>query len=210
MSDSSQIGEFLSKLYPSVCQATEKYRGKKGKGAKFEDEVSAHIYDFALELGFNPNPPRLTLRLPTRSDNQHQFDASFTKKNTYYLVECKNTQTAAKDYVYYFNSKIQDYKHANPEYKFKGIFLCAVQIPDSAWRYSIAYDLRVVDPESPPPEYMMNNCTNDPALVKAMERHLEKIEETAAYLWKDNPGIVSGLYDEYRYYVSRWRNNNDV
>ena len=210
MSDPKQIGPFLSNLFPVVCDATEKYRGRKRKGADFEDEVSAKIYDVALELGFQPNTPRLTLQLPTRSDNKHQFDASFETKNTYYLVECKNTQTAAKDYVYYFNSKIQDYRQRNPNYGFKGIFLCAVQIPDSAWRYAIAYGLRLLDPESPPPEYMFENCDEDPFLADALERHIENIEEVSDYLWEDRPGIVTTLYDEYRYFVTRWRNSQIV
>ena len=208
MSTLTLIGQFLTKLYPIVCQATEKYREKKGKGAKFEDEVSNRIYDLALEIGFKPNPPRLTLDLPTRSDNKHQFDASFTNQNTYYLVECKNTQTAAKDYVYYFNSKILDYTHRNPELNFKGLFLCAVPIPDSAWRYSIAYGLRLLDPESPPPEYMIKTCSNEPDLAKVLRRHLEKLIDTASYGWKDEPGSITRLYEEYRYYVKRWRNLN--
>ena len=208
MSEPTSIGHFLFKLYPIVCDATEKYQGLRGKGSQFEDEVSEHIYDVALESGFKPNTPRYTLALSTRSNNKHQFDASFTWKNTYYLVECKNTQTAAKDYVYYFNSKILDYAHANPEIFFKGIFLCAVSIPDSAWRYSIAYGLRLLDPESPPPEYMIKTCHGEPELATALERHLEKIEEAASDMWEDDLGIASRLYDEYRYYVNRWRNLN--
>jgi hypothetical protein len=170
--------------------------------------VSNRIYDLALEMGFKPNPPRLTLDLPTRSDNKHQFDASFTNQNTYYLVECKNTQTAAKDYVYYFNSKILDYIHCNPELNFKGLFLCAVRIPDSAWRYSIAYGLRLLDPESPPPEYMIKTCGNDSALATVLRRHLEKLIDTASFGWEDEPGSITRLYEEYRYYVKRWRNLN--
>ena len=106
MPESSSIGEFLLQLYPIVCDATAKYENQRGKGAKFEDEISEHIYNVALDSGFRPNTPRYTLGLPTRSNNKHQFDASFTSKNTYSLVECKNTQTSPMDYVYYFNSKI--------------------------------------------------------------------------------------------------------
>ena len=209
MPESSSIGEFLLQLYPIVCDATAKYENQRGKGAKFEDEISEHIYNVALDSGFRPNPPRYTLGLPTRSNNKHQFDASFTSKNTYYLVECKNTQTSPMDYVYYFNSKILDYAYSNPEITFKGIFLSATAIPNSAWRYSIAYGLRLLDPESPPPEYMITTCQKEPALAIALERHLEKIDEAAEYGWEDDPGIASRLYDEYRYYVNRWRTLND-
>ena len=208
MPEPSSIGQFLLQLYPIVCDATAKYLGQRGKGPKFEDEVSEHIYDVAIELGYQPNKPRYTLDLPTRSNNKHQFDASFTSKDTYYLVECKNTQTAAMDYVYYFNSKILDYSHSNPELSFKGLFLCAVPIPDSAWRYSIAYGLRLLDPDSPPPEYMIRTCKDEPQLATALKRHLEKLEEAAEYGWKDDPGTASRLFDEYRYYVTRWRTLN--
>ncbi|MFH1180772.1 MAG: hypothetical protein V1710_10455, partial [Candidatus Bathyarchaeota archaeon] len=74
--------------------------------------------------------------------------------------------------------------------------------------YSIAYGLRLLDPESPPPEYMIKKCSGEPMLATALERHLEKIEEAAAYLWEDDPGAATRLYDEYRYYVNRWRNLN--
>lgn len=208
MSEPTLIGKFMIQLYPIVCQATEKYQGKRGKGAKFEEEVSESIYDLAVDAGFKPNTPRYTLGMPTRSDNKHQFDASFTYQNTYYLVECKNTQSAAKDYVYYFNSKILDYAHCTPEYVFKGLFLCAVPIPDSAWRYSIAYGLRLLDPVSPPQEYMIETCSKDPGLATAITRHLEKLAETASYGWEVESGVASRLYDDYRYYVKRWSNLN--
>ena len=206
MSEPTLIGNFLSKLYPIVCEATEKYRGKRGKGPKFENEVSESIYDIAQQHGFNPNAPRYTLELPTRSENKHQFDASFTNNNIYYLVECKNTKIAAKDYVYYFNSKILDYVYTNPEYVFKGLFLCTVPIPHSAWRYSIAYGLRLLDPESPPPEYMIETCKNNPSLETALKRHIDKLMDTASYGWEEEDGQVTRLYREYRYYVNRWRN----
>ena len=206
MSEPTLIGNFLSKLYPIVCEATEKYRGKRGKGPKFENEVSESIYDIAQQHGFNPNAPRYTLELPTRSENKHQFDASFTNNNIYYLVECKNTKIAAKDYVYYFNSKILDYVYTNPEYVFKGLFLCTVPIPHSAWRYSIAYGLRFLDPESPPPEYMIETCKNNPSLETALKRHIDKLMDTASYGWEEEDGQVTRLYEEYRYYVTRWRN----
>ena len=206
MPESTIIGKFLTKLYPIVCKATEKYKDTQGKGAKFEDEVSQSIYDLALESGFKPNTPRYTLRLPTRSNNKHQFDASFTNNKTYYLVECKNTQSAAKDYLYYFNSKIMDYTHSNPEYSFKGLFLCAASVPESAWKYSIAYGLRVLDPDSPPPEYMIENCVNNSALITTLKRHIEKIEDAATYGWEEGDGEVTRLYEEYKYYVNRWRN----
>jgi hypothetical protein len=201
----SDIGEFLKKLYPVVCDATDKYKKIRKKGAQFEDEVSEHIYDVARDLGYSPYKPRYTLELPTRSNNKHQFDAAFTSKDTYYLVECKNTQTAGMDYIYYFNSKILDYAHMNPMHKFKGIFLCAAAIPDSAWRYSISYGLRLLDPDSPPIEYMISTCSDDLSLGKVLESYLAKLEDASEYLWEEDITLASSLYEEYRYYITRWR-----
>lgn len=204
MSGLEQIGEFLSMMYSIVCDATTKYQGTRGKGAKFEDEVSQGVYQIARTLDFNAYPSRYTLKLPTRSDNEHQFDALFTSKNNYYLIECKNTKASAKDYVYYFNSKIDDYVNTNPDYNFKGIFLCAVPIPDSAWRYSIAYGMRLIDPSSPPPEFMIKTIEENSALHTQLNRYLDKLEESHDWLWKDDPGIISTMLSEYRFLVKRW------
>jgi len=199
------VGEFLCRLYPLVCQVSEKYDGRD-KGRRFEDETSEEIYSLAYEQGFQPNPPRLTLELPTISGNRYQFDASFRHDNTWYLVECKNTRTAAMDYVYYFNSKILDYLYATSNNdRFKGIFLSAVDVPDSAWRYSIAYGLRILDPISPPLELMINNCGRDMSLKVALERYLEKIKSLSLHNWDLFEFNTFRMHEEYRYYCSRWR-----
>lgn len=206
MAQSTPVGEFLSRLYPLVCEASEKYSGKYSKGRTFEDKTAEQIYAVARELGFQPNPPRLTLELPTLSGNRHQFDASFQHENIYYLVECKNTKTAAKDYIYYFYSKILDYIYASDDgIQFKAIFVCAVEVPDSAWRYSIAYGVRVLDPVSPPLEYMIKTGEKQPKLQKAMSNYLEKIESISLKNWDLLDSDPNRLLDEYRYFCSRWR-----
>lgn len=206
MAQATPVGEFLSRLYPLVCEASEKYSGKYSKGRTFEDKTAEQIYAVARELGFQPNPPRLTLELPTISGNRHQFDASFQHENTYYLVECKNTKTAAKDYIYYFYSKILDYIYASSDgSKFKAIFVCAVEVPDSAWRYSIAYGVRVLDPISPPLEYMIKTSEKNPRLQKAMSNYLEKTESISLNNWDLLDSDPDRLLDEYRYFCTRWR-----
>jgi len=206
MAQATPVGEFLSRLYPLVCKASEKYSGKHSKGRTFEDKTTEQIYAVARELGFQPNPPRLTLELPTISGNRHQFDASFQHENTYYLVECKNTKTAAKDYIYYFYSKILDYIYASSDgSKFKAIFVCAVEVPDSAWRYSIAYGVRVLDPISPPLEYMIKTSEKNPRLQKAMSNYLEKTESISLNNWDLLDSDPERLLDEYRYFCTRWR-----
>jgi len=206
MAQVTPVGEFLSRLYPLVCNASKKYMGTRGKGGKFEDETAEQIYSVAYELGFQPNPPRLTLDLPTISGNRHQFDASFQHENTYFLVECKNTKTAAKDYVYYFYSKILDHIYASTDgSKFKGIFICAVEVPDSAWRYSLAYGLRVLDPSSPPLEHMIKTSQENTTLQKALENYLKKTEAISINnidLFNYDP---EQLLKEYRFICSRWR-----
>ena len=206
MAHVTPVGEFLSRLYPLVCEASETYSGKYSKGRKFEDKTAEQIYAVARELGFQPNPPRLTLELPTLSGNHHQFDASFQHENNYYLVECKNTKTAAKDYIYYFYSKILDYIYATDDGRqFKGIFVCAVEVPDSAWRYSIAYGVRVLDPVSPPLEHMIKTGDKHVKLQKAMISYLEKIESISLKNWDLVDSDPNRLLDEYRYFCNRWR-----
>ena len=202
---SGVVGEFLCRLYPIVCQVSEKFVGRD-KGRRFEDVTSEEIYTLAYEQGFQPNPPRLTLDLPTISGNNHQFDASFRHDNIWHLVECKNTKTAAMDYVYYFNAKILDYQYASRTGDgVKGVFLSAVEVPDSAWRYSIAYGLRILDPVSPPLELMMKSCDEDPSLRVALGRYLEKINSLSLNNWDLFDFNTVRMLEEYRYYSSRWR-----
>lgn len=55
---------------------------------------------------------------------------------------------------------------------------------------------------------MIKTCKDEPQLATALKRHLEKLEEAAEYGWKDEPGTASRLFNEYRYYVTRWRTLN--
>jgi hypothetical protein len=177
----SAIGPLLSRLYElCLSKATSKGGNRIAEGHKFEDETAEEIYQFALDGGFEPDPPRNTLNLPTKSGNFHQFDASFrTQHNETFVVECKNTREAAMDYVYFFNAKIMDYQHAShadQRLNIKGIFLSTVPVTDNAWRYGIAYGVRIIDPDSPPPEHVLSNIT-DTTLGECFEGIVEKMEE---------------------------------
>jgi hypothetical protein len=200
------IASLLCRLYDlCVSRIDDKGGNRIAKGHKFEDDTSEQIYHFARDEGFDPNPPRTMLNLQTLSGNVHQFDASFRNGGEIFVIECKNTREAAKEYLYVFNAKILDYVHAlEPEQglSIRGIFLSTVPVAQSAWRYGLAYGVRIVDPESPPPEYVMRNSA-DQSLVSGFERIIDKMADLAerhARLHK--PTII---LEEYRFLCRRWK-----
>ena len=200
------VGSLLCRLYElCLTKASEKGGNRIAEGHGFEDEAAEQVYHFAREVGLDPIPPRMILDLPTRSGNLHQFDTMFRHGNEIYVVECKNTREAAKDYLYYFNAKILDYLHVMiPEQglSLRGIFLSTVPVADSAWRYGLAYGIRIVDPESPPPEYMLSTPIEHP-LESGLRGLLGNMADLA-----DGHGHPEGaprLLDEYRFLYGRWR-----
>jgi hypothetical protein len=206
--ESDEIGEILKSLYIlSIKKRHTKEGSRPIDGHKFEDETSQQIYNLAQKQGLEPNPPRMTLQYPTVSGNQHQFDASFRIGNCIFVIECKNTKTAAKDYVYYFNAKILDYLLAEPDGKelmIRGIFLCLVPLIKSAWLYSLAYGMRVVDPISPPIEYMIDE-TDDENLKAALTSLLIKVNGITPTGLNPEHHSPSHLLAEYRFLSTRWR-----
>ncbi|MCL4436327.1 MAG: hypothetical protein M1503_03055 [Thaumarchaeota archaeon] len=200
----------LCRLYDlCISKIHEKGGNRIAAGHRFEDETAEQIYHFARDAGFDANPPRMTLNRPTRSGNIHQFDSSFKQGRDIFVVECKNTQEAAKEYLYTFNAKILDYVHAlKPEegLSFRGFFLSTVPVADSAWRYGLAYGIRIVDPDSPPPEYMMKNC-NDEYLVTALQGILEKMWDLSQR--HDVAQWAPKLLEEYRFLCRRWKDDHN-
>jgi hypothetical protein len=201
------VSLLLCKLYElSVSEAKNKTgEDRVNAGHKFEDKTAQEIYHFARKSSFDPNPPRTTLNLPTLSGNVHQFDASFEQGDTIFIVECKNTKEAAKEYLYTFNAKIKDYVDAlspGQSLSFRGFFLSTVQVAYSAWRYGLAYGIRIVDPDSPPPEYVIANCS-DVSLVSAFEGIQEKMLDLSFRL--DATQNARQVLDEYRFLCSRWK-----
>ena len=200
------MGSLLCRLY-ELCLSKVGHRGgdRIAEGHRFEDETAEQVYHFAREAGLDPNPPRMTLDLPTRSGNLHQFDASFRRGSEIFVVECKNTREAAKDYLYYFNAKILDYLHAwipGRDLFLRGIFLSTVPVADSAWRYGLAYGIRIVDPESPPPEYMLR-CQLEGSLESGLRGLLVRMEELAEGY--DHVKGAPKVLEEYRFLCGRWR-----
>jgi len=206
------VGPLLCRLYLLVYSKLSVKKGNHiAEGHKFEDETSEQIYHLALELGLEPNPPRMTLQLPTLSGNLHQFDASFRYGKNVYVIECKNTRLAAKDYIYYFNAKILDYvlasKERSEELTLRGIFLSTVPVAKSALRYSFAYGIRVVDPISPPIEYMIQTILDDEGLKSALGTLLDQVNEITPKGNSLNLQKPSQLFKEYQFLCARWRDS---
>lgn len=203
------IGNMLCKFYLLVKKKRIDVEGNNSKGHLFEDETSEQVYYIAREEGLEPNPPRMTLQLPTISGNLHQFDASFRCGNKIFAIECKNTKIAAKDYVYYFNAKLLDYIFAmepdERESGLKGIFLSTIPLSKSAWLYSLAYGIRAIDPVSPPVEKMISNVHEDEPLKMTLTSLLEKINEASSTGKRLGHWTPSQLLDEYRFLCTRWR-----
>ena len=148
-----------------------------------------------------------TLNLPTLSGNAHQFDATFKQGGEIFLIECKDTREAAKEYLYTFNAKIMDYVDALESEQclsFRGFFVSTVPVAQSAWRYGLAYEIRIVDPDSPPPEYVIANCS-DESLVAAFANMLEKMSELAQK--KERGQQAPKILEEYRFLCKRWKDD---
>ena len=199
------ISSLLCRLYElCLLKADDKSGDRVREGHKFEDQTAQQVYFFTREIGLDAHPPRWTLQLPTLSGNYHQFDASFSFSRSIFVVECKNTKQAAKDYLYYFNAKLLDYLHSPARainFSLKGIFLSTVTVAESAWRYGLAYGIRIIDPDSPPPEYMLREVEKGsfPVLVRNM---IKKMNSLCDNPLENNP---QGVLDDYRFLCSRWR-----
>jgi len=194
------IAKVLSHLYElCIKKAGDRGGNRIQEGHRFEDETSQEIFLAARESGLEANPPRIMLDLPTLSGNRHQFDGSFRHGDVKYVVECKNTSQAAKDYLYYFRSKIADYLDVSSDLDMRGIFLSTVAVAESAWRFGLAYRVRIIDPVSPPIEYMLNSVC-DEALSASLNRTLIALSDPAL-----NGLTPEQMLEEYRFLVGRWR-----
>lgn len=204
----SPVSPLLMRLYElCISKIKEKGANRVVAGHKFEDETSEQIYHFARTSGYDANPPRTTLNLPTLSGNAHQFDATFKQGGEIFLIECKDTREAAKEYLYTFNAKIMDYVDALESEQclsFRGFFVSTVPVAQSAWRYGLAYEIRIVDPDSPPPEYVIANCS-DESLVAAFANMLEKMSELAQK--KERGQQAPKILEEYRFLCKRWKDD---
>jgi len=202
----NSIDSLLCRLYDlCISKMDDKGGNRIAKGHEFEDETSEQIYHAARDEGFDPAPPRTTLSLQTRSCNVHQFDASFRTGKDIYVIECKNTREAAKDYLYVFNAKILDYAHAlrtEQNITLRGIFLSTVPVVQSAWCYGLAYGIRIVDPDSPPPEYMKRS-SHDQLMVDSLEKLIAKMTDLAD--GESTSLKPPRILEEYRFLYKRWK-----
>ena len=139
-------------------------------GHLFENVTAQKIYSHARSLGLRPNPPRHTLNYPTFSGGSYQFDASFSLGDVTYVIECKRTKMPAKGHIHYFNSQILDYllgaKIRKQNLVMKGIFLSTVKVRESSMIYAIANGITVIDPVSPPLEYMVSTLKEGSVLSR--------------------------------------------
>lgn len=184
---------------------------KTRAGHLFEDVTAQKIYSHARSLGLRPNPPRHTLNYPTFSGDSYQFDASFSLGDDIYVIECKRTKMPAKVHIHYFNSQIFDYllgaKIRKQNLLMKGIFLSTVKVRESSMIYAIANGITVIDPVSPPMEYMVSTLKEGSVLSKAMKELLDKLPDSSSILDFDRVRrwSASDLFKEYRFLCKRWR-----
>ena len=118
---------------------------------------------------------------------------------------------AAKEYIYYFNSKILDYVFGAMIQKktlpIKGIFLSTVKVGDSSMIYAVAYGITVIDPESPPLEHMLSTSREGTALHRAIKDLLRRMPNLSVIFKVNQIGVYSAvnLYGNYRFLCKRWR-----
>jgi len=205
------IDSLLSTLYLLVKEETKKTKGKTDIGAAhvFEDTTAQKIYHHAKELGLQPNPQRYTLNYPTFSGNTYQFDASFRLGNITYVIECKKRKMAAREHIYYFNSKVLDYvlgaRVRGGSFPMKGIFISTVKVGKTSMIYAIAYGILVIDPSSPPVEHMMATVVPNSALWRALQDLKGKLPNLHVSDF-DVAGSrpAADLYNHYRFLCERW------
>ena len=193
----------------------ELVRAKKGgansrvAGYKFEDLTAMKIYSFAREYGFEAFQPRYTIPYPTLSGAHHQFDACYKEGNTFHVFECKKIKIPLKQHIYYFNSKIFDYVLAawksGSDFRIKGTFLSTVDVGDSVMAYALSYGLTVIDPSSPPIEYMLRSDIN-PKLRRTLRDFKVSLPQSLDVLKRKTITGKTGkeLCSEYRFLVKRW------
>jgi len=214
----SRLGRLFSSLY-SLVREEAKVKRKMDRtkaGHLFEDVTAQKIYSHARSLGLRPNPPRHTLSHPTFSGGFYQFDASFSLDDVIYVIECKRTKMPAKVHIHYFNSQILDYllgaKKRKENSVMKGIFLSTVRVRESSVIYAIANGITVIDPVSPPLEYMVSTLKDGSVLSKAMKQLLVKWPDSSSILDFDRVRrwSASNLLKEYRFLCKRWREEHET
>lgn len=203
----------MSSLYELVLRASSsRSNGDKIlEGHEFEEETARIVYLHEKSAGIKANQPRLTLQMPTVSGLSYQFDASFSFRDTLYVVECKKRKSmlTGSELVHYFVSKILDYvlavEGSGKAVQLRGIFLSTQDAGDSGFTFGLSFGVRVIDPVHPPVEYMLSNLpTGETALMQSLSELSDRMNMDFIHNRRASP---NDLYKQYKFLQSRWRNS---
>jgi hypothetical protein len=198
----------LSALYELAVKSSQtEAKDKILAGHEFEEETARLIYSHEKKEGLKANQPRLTLQMPTISSLVYQFDASFSHRDTLFLVECKKRKSLLTgiELVHYFTSKILDYglaaDRSGSKLKLRGIFMSTQDTGDSGHVYGLSFGVRVIDPTHPPVEFMLSKL---PAGETALKQSLLALQaKTDSDFLTDQRTTPSSVYKEYQFLRGR-------
>jgi hypothetical protein len=199
------IEKLLGSLYDLVVEESEKpvsgSRSKAGHG--FEDATADEIVKRARELGLKPNPPRYTPKLPTLSGNLYQYDASFIHSGVTFLAECKRREMTGREHVFYLGSRILDHvlgaRLKGKTLSIRGIFMSTTDLPESAWLYALAYGITILEPSSPPIEWIITRLAQDSVLRDPLQKLVEDISGMSDPMNPNRRRSPQEVLKEYRY-----------
>ena len=118
------------------------------------------------------------MNLPTLSGNSYEFDASFSHKQTVYVVECKRRQLTVAEHVPYFVSKVLDHNIAirGKGSGIRGIFLSSIDVGHASMQFGLAFGLKILTPEYPPLEELSSRCHDHEPLRRAIRKLWEQLD----------------------------------
>jgi hypothetical protein len=198
----------MCSLYELALKSTESEGDARFAGHQFEEETARLIYQHEEPEGLKAHQPRLTLQLPTVSGLTYQFDASFSHRDVFFVLECKKRKSllTGSELVHYFCSKILDYvlasERAGKRLRMRGIFVSTHDSGDHGFIYGMPFGVRVVDPEHPPPEYMVATLPQDEVALK--NSLLVLSNQFDADFLHDSRLSPLKVFKEYEFLRSRW------
>ena len=198
----------MCSLYELTVKSTVVEGNKISAGHEFEEETARLVYLHEAREGLKAQSPRLTLQLPSISGLTYQFDASFSHRNTLFVIECKKRKSllTGSELVHYFCSKILDYvlasERAGNPIKMRGIFVSTQDSGDHGFIYGMSFGVRVIDPGHPPPEYMIASLPQAEETLKTSIATLAA--EMDADFLRDPRLSPPKIFKEYEFHRSRW------
>jgi hypothetical protein len=199
------IEVLLGSLYDLVVEESNKrVEGSKSiAGHGFEDTTADKIVRQAKDLGLKPNPPRFTPRLPTLSGNLYQYDVSFVHNGVIFLAECKRRELTGREHVFYLGSRILDHvlgaRLKGKSISVRGIFISTTDLPESAWLYALAYGITILEPSSPPIEWILTRLPPDSLLKNPLHKLVGDIHELTDALNPSRRRSPKDILKEYQY-----------